>query len=84
MSSVCALAEELAWTASQNNYYQYLTVGLPDRHTVTAVATQGKKNTREYVTEYMIQYSDDGDVWRMFKGPTGTPKVVPHLQYDEV
>lgn len=43
--------------------------------TVTRVDVQGRQNTRDYVTEFMVQYSDDGDVWRMYMGPDGEDKV---------
>ncbi|XP_071513054.1 neurexin-4 isoform X2 [Panulirus ornatus] len=71
------LYEDLSWSAAQNNFYQFLTVRLPERKRVTRIATQGKQNSREYVTEYMIQYSDDGDIWRMYRGPDGVAKAFP-------
>lgn len=43
--------------------------------TVTHIDVQGRQNTRYFVTEFMVQYSDDGDVWRMYMGPDGEDKV---------
>lgn len=36
---------------------------------------QGKQNTLEYVSEYLMQYSDNGEVWRTYRGPGGEAKV---------
>ncbi|XP_046963642.1 neurexin-4 isoform X2 [Vanessa cardui] len=53
-----------AWTAMESSYYQHLTVNLHARKDLRAVATRGRFATEEFVTEYMIQYSDDGENWR--------------------
>lgn len=43
--------------------------------TITRVDIQGRQNTRDFVTEFMVQYSDDGNEWRMYMGPDGEDKV---------
>lgn len=73
--SLYIISGELAWSAQQNNYYQYLSVEFPERQNVTKIATQGKQNTREYVTEYILQYSDNADVWITFRDYSGHAKV---------
>lgn len=73
--SLHIISGELAWSAQQNNYYQYLSVEFPERQNVTKIATQGKQNTREYVTEYILQYSDNADVWITYRDYSGHAKV---------
>ncbi|XP_076061076.1 neurexin-4 isoform X2 [Oratosquilla oratoria] len=68
---------DYAWSASQNNYYQYLTIELPERQNITMIATQGKQFTREYVTEYLVQFSDDGDIWKDYRNADGGEKAFP-------
>ena len=43
--------------------YEYLVVNFQRRFIVTAVATQGRRAAREYVTLYGLQYSDNGQNW---------------------
>ncbi|XP_050739952.1 neurexin-4-like isoform X2 [Eriocheir sinensis] len=71
------LFEELAWSAAINNYDQSLTVSLRRRHKITKLATQGKQNTREYVNEFVLQYSEDGDTWTTYKDLDGKAKAFP-------
>lgn len=42
---------------------QYLFVDLGARYYVTAIATQGRRAAKEYVTIYNIMYSDNGHNW---------------------
>ena len=44
---------------------QHLTIDLGRVYNMTAVATQGKANTKEYVSGYYLLISDGGDYWRM-------------------
>ncbi|CAG9795411.1 unnamed protein product [Diatraea saccharalis] len=54
-----------AWTSQDSSYYQHLTVDLGARKEVRGFATRGRYATDEYVSEYMLQYSDDGESWRI-------------------
>lgn len=42
---------------------------------VRAVATAGRPGSREYVWEYAVQYSDDGDAWRSCTDAHGDVQV---------
>lgn len=42
---------------------------------IRTVATLGRGNTKEFVTEYVILYSDDGEQWRPYVNPDGEVQV---------
>ena len=42
---------------------EYLIINFKRRFIVTAVATQGRRAAREFVTLYGLQYSDNGMNW---------------------
>lgn len=48
---------------------------LGNRYEIHAIATQGRKGTHEYVTEYIIEYSDDGEGWKSFHDSEGETEV---------
>ena len=49
------------WSARANNANQWLQVDLVSKFTkVTLVATQGRNAANQWVTKYMLQYSNDG------------------------
>ncbi|XP_048580125.1 uncharacterized protein LOC5504243 isoform X2 [Nematostella vectensis] len=54
-----------AWCSGIINEYQYLQVDLGRKMTVSGIATQGAGDQPSWITKYMVQYSDDG---RVFKG----------------
>ncbi|XP_006816028.1 contactin-associated protein-like 4 [Saccoglossus kowalevskii] len=51
------------WTAEIADSEQYLTIDLKQQTEITAVATQGRYGSTEWVTQYRLQYSDNGDKW---------------------
>lgn len=64
-----------SWTPIENNYYHFLTFDLGETRTITKVATLGRSHTNEYVTEFVVQYSDDGEMWRSFVMSAGEVQV---------
>lgn len=64
-----------AWTPIENTYYQFLTIELGDTRMIRKVATFGRSNTNEYVTEYIVQFSDDGELWRSYVARDGEVQV---------
>lgn len=42
---------------------------------IKKIATFGRANTKECVTEYIIQFSDDGEMWRSYVNPDGEVQV---------
>ena len=56
-----------SWSAKDNNVSQWLQVDLGNPHTkVTALATQGRNDYRQWVTKYKVQYSGDGVSFQYF------------------
>ena len=64
-----------SWSPSINNYYQHVEVSLPSVMRVTQLALQGKQNSDEYVLEFLLQYSTDGDSWMLYKNSGGVEEV---------
>ena len=60
--------KEGAWVpSSKRAYYQWLQVDL-DRYTVvTGIATQGRNDANQWVTSYILQYSEDGVTFVNYK-----------------
>lgn len=42
---------------------------------IKKIATLGRSTTKECVTEYIIQFSDDGEQWRSYVNPDGEVQV---------
>lgn len=70
-----ATAGRSAWTPVENTYNHFLTIDLGGRQLIKRVATKGRSETEEFVTEYILQYSDDGMQWRSYIEPSGDPQV---------
>lgn len=64
-----------AWTAGVPNNEQVIGVDLGYRQVVTGVATQGRRGSFEYVTEYYVEYSNDNKTWDIYTNRYGTPLV---------
>ncbi|MBN3281095.1 CNTP2 protein, partial [Polyodon spathula] len=75
------------WSPLDSDHYQWLQVDLGSRKQVTAIATQGRYSSSDWVTQYRLLYSDtgrnwkpyhqDGNIWA-FTGNTNTESVVRH------
>ena len=71
---------DLAWVAAVSNYYQSLTVRLDRRYNISAIVTQGRRNSQEYVSEYVVQSSDDGFTWKTYQSDANQDEVVDSIQ----
>ena len=56
------------WSALKDDLNQWLQVDLGSYTRVTRIATQGRNSYSEWVTKYSLQYSDDGFIFRLYKG----------------
>ena len=56
-----------AWSVRVNNLHQWFQIDFRIETTVTYVATQGRYNTGQRVTQYKLQYSNDGSSFQVFK-----------------
>ena len=69
-------AGDSAWSPGDNTYNQLLTMNLGMRSEIRSIATRGRRNTREFVTEYIVQYSDDGQAWTSYESQEGVEEVL--------
>lgn len=42
---------------------------------IKKIATAGRSKSKEFVTEYIVQYSDNADVWQSYITPEGDEQV---------
>ncbi|XP_042887736.1 neurexin-4-like, partial [Penaeus japonicus] len=76
-ASKARLYETSAWTARSADYLQYLEVDLKETKNITAIATQGRQDSDEYVTAYTIQFGQDGNLFSIVKGFDGSIWAFP-------
>lgn len=55
------------WAPERTDRQRWLQVDLRERVEVTAVATQGRFGSPDWVTSYMLLYSDTGRAWKQFR-----------------
>jgi len=60
--------------------FQFLGVDLGYRQVITGVDTQGRRGSREYVSEYYVWFSSDNNTWTVYTNQYGTP-LVGRCQY---
>lgn len=64
-----------AWTPVQNTYDHFITFDLGTRKKIRKIATAGRARTHECVTEFVVQFSDDGELWRSYTDVLGEVQV---------
>lgn len=64
------------WSALKNDPNQWLQVDLGTYTRVTHVATQGRNSFSGWVTKYLLQYSDDGFVFRSYEEAANASAMV--------
>ena len=69
------------WSAIKNDLHQWLQVDFGGYSTVTRVATQGRTGSIEWVTNYKLQYSDDGMNFQFYKEHGNKSAKVPSHTY---
>ena len=55
------------WVPGVKNINQWLQVDLQQTTRVIGIATQGRHDFDQWVTEYKLQYGDDGQTFRVYK-----------------
>uniref|UniRef100_A0A1A8HLU9 Contactin associated protein-like 5a n=1 Tax=Nothobranchius korthausae TaxID=1143690 RepID=A0A1A8HLU9_9TELE len=55
------------WSPLLSDRYQWLEVDLQRRTQVTAVATQGRYGSSDWLTTYLLMFSDTGHNWRQYR-----------------
>ena len=56
-----------AWSSRYNNHFQFFQVDFRKATKVSHVATQGRQNANQWVTQYRLAYSQDGVNWALYK-----------------
>uniref|UniRef100_A0A672ZVX2 Contactin associated protein-like 5a n=1 Tax=Sphaeramia orbicularis TaxID=375764 RepID=A0A672ZVX2_9TELE len=59
------------WSPMVTDREPWLQVDLRDRVEVTAVATQGRHHSSDWVSRYMLLYSDTGQAWKQYRQDDG-------------
>ncbi|KAK2896084.1 contactin-associated protein-like 4 isoform X2 [Channa argus] len=55
------------WSPLTSDRYQWLEVDLGERTTITAVATQGRYGSSDWLTSYLLMFSDTGHNWKQYR-----------------
>ncbi|XP_009994687.1 PREDICTED: contactin-associated protein-like 4 [Chaetura pelagica] len=55
------------WSPLVSNKYQWLQIDLGERTEITAVATQGGYGSSDWVTSYLLMFSDTGRNWKQYR-----------------
>ncbi|XP_034537061.1 contactin-associated protein-like 4 [Notolabrus celidotus] len=55
------------WSPLSSDKYQWLEVDLGERTQITAVATQGRYGSSDWLTSYLLMFSDTGHNWRQYR-----------------
>ncbi|KAM8838666.1 contactin-associated protein-like 4 isoform 2-T3 [Synchiropus picturatus] len=55
------------WSPLASDTHQWLEVDLGGRTTITAVATQGRYGSSDWLTSYLLMFSDTGHNWRQYR-----------------
>ncbi|XP_059215392.1 contactin-associated protein-like 4 [Centropristis striata] len=75
------------WSPVSSDGYQWLEVDLGERTQITAVATQGRYGSSDWLTAYQLMFSDTGHNWKQYRqedsigtfpGNTNADSVVQH------
>ena len=64
-----------AWTARVNDLHQKLELEWPDPLMMTKLVTGGRQNSREFVSQFLVEYSHDGRAWYAVRDGHGIQKV---------
>ena len=72
------------WLVRTNDGTQWLQVDLGDNFTsVTSVATQGRNgHCCQWVSQYNLQYSDDGVTFQYYQNEQGQTRVLHHFCFN--
>ncbi|KAG7219998.1 hypothetical protein INR49_001126, partial [Caranx melampygus] len=55
------------WSPLTSDRYQWLEVDLGERTKITAVATQGRYGSSDWLSSYLLMFSDTGHNWRQYR-----------------
>lgn len=56
-----------SWSSRHNDKDQWLQLDLKQTTRITRIATQGRNGYSQWVTEYKLQYGDDGHTFKFYR-----------------
>lgn len=65
------------WSPLSSDRYQCLEVDLGERTQITAVATQGRYGSSDWLTAYLLMFSDTGHNWKQYRQEDSVGVSVP-------
>ena len=69
-----------SWSARTNDVNQWIQVKLPRYTKITRFATQGRNAFNQWVTQYKLEYSEDGVTFHYYHEPgQSAAKVLLHV-----
>ncbi|XP_075878371.1 contactin-associated protein-like 4 [Nelusetta ayraudi] len=72
------------WSPLTSDAYQWLEVGLAERTKITAVATQGRYGSSDWLTSYLLMFSDTGHNWQQYRQEESTGSFAGNSNADSV
>ncbi|KAM4807989.1 contactin-associated protein-like 4 [Rhinophrynus dorsalis] len=72
------------WSPLITNRYQWLQVDLGERFEITAIATQGKYGSSDWVTGYLLMFSDTGRNWKQYHQEESISEFIGNTNADSV
>lgn len=64
-----------AWTAGQNDLSQFIEIDLGRQFNISAIGTQGRQHTLEFVQEFKLESGIDGHDYNIYRDRNGNIKV---------
>ncbi|KAM3862428.1 contactin-associated protein-like 5 [Diretmus argenteus] len=72
------------WSPLVTDREPWLQLDLRDRMEVTAVATQGCYDSHDWVSSYLLRYSDNGRAWKQYRQEDGVGRLVGNVNSESV
>uniref|UniRef100_A0A8K9XCK6 Contactin associated protein-like 5a n=1 Tax=Oncorhynchus mykiss TaxID=8022 RepID=A0A8K9XCK6_ONCMY len=72
------------WSPQVTDRHPWLQLDLRDRIEVTAVATQGRYGSSDWVSGYLLLFSDTGRAWKQYRQEDGVGRFVGNVNADGV
>ncbi|CAL8320600.1 unnamed protein product [Merluccius merluccius] len=72
------------WSPMLTDKEPWFQLDLRDRMEVTAVATQGRYDSSDWVSGYLLLYSDTGRAWKQYRQEDGVGRLLGNMNSDAV
>ncbi|XP_041700111.2 contactin-associated protein-like 5 isoform X1 [Coregonus clupeaformis] len=72
------------WSPQVTDRHPWLQLDLRDRMEVTAISTQGRYGSSDWVSGYLLLFSDTGLAWKQYRQEDGVGRFVGNVNADSV